>query len=120
MNTMKGSVTVSFALVFVILFSFILSFFEMASHVARASYHAAAALLATENYFGEYVRPLYEEYHIFAREESEGDKIVTRAEEIIGADVAYMTEKREGEREYEGAFAEREPPCQRKYCHCLE
>lgn len=98
MNTTKGSVTVSFALVFVILFSFILSFFEMASHVARASYHAAAALLATENYFGEYVRPLYEEYHIFAREESEGDKIVARAEEIIGADVAYMTEKREGER----------------------
>lgn len=98
MKTIKGSVTVSFALVFVILFSFIVSFFEMASYVARASYHASAALLATENYFGEYLRPLYEEYHIFAREESEGDKIVSRAGEIIGADVAYMTEKREGER----------------------
>lgn len=98
MKEIKGSVTISFALVFVILFSFILSFFEMASHVARASYHASAALLATENYFGEYLRPLYEEYHIFAREESEGDKIVSRAGEIIGADVAYMTEKREGER----------------------
>lgn len=98
MRKIKGAVTVSFALVFVIVFSFILSFFEMASHVARASYHASAALLATENYFGEYLRPLYEEYHIFAREESEGDKIIPRAQEIIGGDVAYMTEKREGER----------------------
>lgn len=94
----KGSVTVSFAVVFVIVFSFILSFFELASHVARASYHASASLLATENFFAAYVRPMYEEYHIFGREVSEGDKILSSTEAAIGGDVSYMTEKKETER----------------------
>lgn len=98
MRVKSGSVTVTFALVFVLLFSFIISFFEMASHIARASYHASAALLATENYFAAYFKPLYEEYHIFAREVPAGEDFVLWTEENIGADVAYMTRKQEGER----------------------
>lgn len=98
MRIKNGSVTVSFALVFVLLFSFILSFFEMASHIARASYHASAALLATENYFAAYLKPLYEEYHIFAREVPVGEDTVLWTKESIGTDVSYMTRKQEGER----------------------
>ncbi|MBR2409611.1 MAG: hypothetical protein IKB07_11740 [Lachnospiraceae bacterium] len=94
----EGSVTVTFALVFLVLFSFILSFFEMASYTARASYHASAARLAVENYFAAFLEPLYDEYHIFAREMPKDDNIISRSEELIGEDVLYMTEKQEGEK----------------------
>ena len=63
----KGSVTVVFSFVFILMFGFILSFFEMAAYTARSAYHASAALLATENYFAAFLKPLYEEYHIFGR-----------------------------------------------------
>lgn len=94
----KGSVTVVFSFVFVLLFSFILSFFELAAYTARSAYHASAALLATENYFAAFLRPLYEEYHIFAREIPEGEDIVSWSGQSIAEDVAYMTVKQEGEK----------------------
>ncbi len=93
----KGSVTVFFSLVFMIMFSFILSFFEMAAYTARASYHASAALLATENYFAAYLAPLFDQYHIFGREVPEGEEIISWTENGIAGDVSYMTRKREGE-----------------------
>ena len=93
----QGSVTVTFAVVFVVLFGFILSFFEMAAYTARTSYHASAARLAVENYFAAFLEPLYDEYHIFGREAPEGDP-VSLAGDLIAEDVSYMTEKREGER----------------------
>ena len=92
-----GSVTVFFSLVFMIVFSFILSFFEMAAYTARASYHASAALLATENYFAAYFEPLFDQYHIFGREVPEGEDIISWTENSIAGDVSYMTRKREGE-----------------------
>ena len=93
----QGSVTVTFSLVFVLLFGFILSFFEMASHTARAAYHASAGKLAVENFFAGYNVPLFEEYHLFGREVSDEDKKAYTKNEIA-KDIAYMTEKREGER----------------------
>ncbi len=94
----KGTVTVFFSLIFMILFSFILSFFEMAAYTARSSYHASAARLAVENYFAAYLNPLYEEYHIFGREVPSGEGMLSYSEQRIAEDVAYMTVKREGER----------------------
>lgn len=94
----KGSVTVVFSFVFVLMFSFILSFFEMAAYTSRRAYHASAALLATENYFAAFLEPLYEHYHIFAREVPEGESAVTWSEQSIAEDVSFMTEKREGEK----------------------
>ncbi len=94
----KGSVTVVFSFVFVLMFSFILSFFEMAAYTARGAYHASAALLATENYFAAFLKPLYEEYHIFAREVPEGENIVSWSNQSIGEDVSYMTVKQAGEK----------------------
>lgn len=85
-------------MVFLLLLSFILSFFEMAAYTARASYHASAALLAVENYFAAYLKPLYTQYHIFGREVPEGEDILHWTEEVIAKDVEYMTQKREGER----------------------
>lgn len=94
----NGAVTVFFSLVFMVMFSFILSFFELASYTARASYHASAALLATENYFAAYLEPLYDKYHIFGREVPAGEEILSWTDKSIAGDVAYMTVKREGER----------------------
>jgi len=94
----KGSVTVFFSLIFMVLFSFILSFFEMAAYTARASYHASASLLATENYFAAFLEPLFEQYHIFGREVPVGEDVVLWTEESIAEDVSYMTKKREGEK----------------------
>lgn len=94
----RGSVTVVFSMVFLLLLSFILSFFEMAAYTARTSYHASAALLAVENYFAAYLKPLYKQYHIFGREVPEGQEILQWTEEAIAKDVAYMTQKREGEK----------------------
>lgn len=94
----QGAVTVYFSLIFMIMFSFILSFFEMAAYTARASYHASAGLLATENYFAAYLKPLYEQYHIFGREIPEGEEPDLWSEEKIAEDVKYMTQKREGEK----------------------
>ena len=94
----SGSVTVFFSLVFMVIFSFILSFFEMAAYTARASYHASASLLAVENYFAAYLAPLYEEYHIFGREVPDGEDAVRWTEQTIGEDVSYMTVKQEGEK----------------------
>lgn len=94
----SGSVTVFFSLVFMVIFSFILSFFEMAAYTARASYHASASLLAVENYFAAYLAPLYEEYHIFGREVPDGEDAVRWTEQTIGDDVSYMTVKQEGEK----------------------
>lgn len=93
----QGSVTVTFSLVFVLMFGFILSFFEMASHTARAAYHASAGRLAAENFFAGYTVPLFEEYHIFGREVADEDK-KAYTEKEIAKDLAYMTEKQEGER----------------------
>lgn len=94
----KGAVTVFFSLVFMVMFSFILSFFEMAAYTARASYHASASLLAVENYFAAYLAPLYEEYHIFGREVPDGEDVVHWTGQNIGEDVSYMTVKQEGEK----------------------
>ncbi len=85
-------------MVFLLLLSFILSFFEMAAYTARASYHASAALLAVENYFAGYLEPLYKQYHIFGREVPEGEDILSWTEKSIARDVDYMTQKREGEK----------------------
>ncbi len=94
----KGSVTVVFSLVFMVMFSFIISFFEMAAYTARASYHASASRLAVENFFAAYLTPLYEEYHIFGREVPSWGEESEFVEQSIAEDIAYMTEKREGER----------------------
>lgn len=94
----NGSVTVVFSFVFVVMLSFILSFFELAAYTARSAYHASAALLATENYFAAYLEPLYECYHIFGREVPAGEDLVDWTECGIAEDVAYMTVKREGEK----------------------
>ena len=94
----NGSVTVVFSFVFVLMFGFILSFFEMAAYTARSTYHASAALLATENYFAAFLQPLYEQYHIFAREVPEGENVVSWSGQSIGEDVSYMTVKQEGEK----------------------
>lgn len=94
----KGSVTVFFSLIFMVMFSFILSFFEMAAYTARTSYHASAALLAVENYFAAYLDPLYEKYHIFGREVPDGEDARSWTESSIVEDVSYMTVKREGEK----------------------
>ena len=94
----KGSVTVVFSFVFVLMFSFILSFFEMAAYTSRRAYHASAALLATENHFAAFLKPLYEQYHIFARETPAGENVVTWSEQSIADDISYMTVKREGEK----------------------
>lgn len=94
----KGSVTVVFSLVFLVLLSFFLSFFEMAAYTARASYHASAALLAVENYFAGYLEPLYAGYHIFGREVTAGEGLVTTAEKLIREDITCMTAKEEGQR----------------------
>ena len=94
----KGTVTVFFSLIFMIMFSFILSFFEMAAYTARASYHASATRLAVENYFAAYLNPLYEEYHIFGREVPSEEDVSDFTQQRIAEDVMYMTVKREGER----------------------
>lgn len=94
----KGAVTVFFSLVFMIMFSFILSFFEIAAYTARSSFHASAARLAVENYFAAYLNPLYEEYHIFGREVSSWEDAREFTEQSIAEDVAYMTVKQEGEK----------------------
>lgn len=94
----KGAVTVFFSLIFMVLFSFILSFFEMAAYTARASYHASATRLAVENYFAAYLKPLYEEYHIFGREMPGETDAVSRIGQSIAEDVSYMTVKQEGEK----------------------
>ncbi len=94
----NGSVTVFFSLVFLIMFSFLLSFFEMAAYTARGAYHAASAALAVENYFAAYLRPLYDEYHIFGREVPEKEDITVWTEAQIAEDVAYMTVKQETEK----------------------
>lgn len=94
----KGAVAVFFSVVFMILFSFILSFFEMAAYTARTTYHASAARLAVENYFAAYLEPLYEEYHIFGREISGEEDAISRIRRSIAEDVTYMTVKREGEK----------------------
>lgn len=94
----NASVTVTFSLVFMVVFSFILSFFEMAAYTARASYQASASLLAVENYFANYLEPLYAQYHIFGREVPEGKDVLSWTEETIAKDVSYMTEKEEGEK----------------------
>ncbi len=94
----RGSVTVTFSIVAMILLSFVISFFEMAAYTARNSYHASAGLLAVENYFAAYLEPLYSEYHIFGREVPEGKDILEWTEETIAGDVLYMTKKEEGQR----------------------
>lgn len=94
----RGAVTVFFSLIFMVMFGFILSFFEMAAYTARSSYHASAALLAVENYFAAYLDPLYEEYHIFGREVPAGEDLLNWTDRGIAEDVSYMTEKREGEK----------------------
>lgn len=93
----RGSVTVTFSLVFLLMFSFILAFFEMAAYTARSAYHAAAAQLAVENYFAAYTAPLFEKYHIFGREIPAGEELRAWSEEEIAADVLYMTQKKEGQ-----------------------
>lgn len=95
---LKGSVTVYFSLVFMVMFSFIISFFEMAAYTARASYHAVASRLAVENFFAAYLAPLYEEYHVFGREVPSWGEESEFTEQSIADDIAYMTEKREGEK----------------------
>ena len=94
----SGSVTVAFSLVFLIMFSFILSFFEMSSYTARLSFHAAVARLATENYFAAYLEPMYSKYHIFGREVPEEEDVISWTEDSISEDVSYMTVKKEGEK----------------------
>ena len=93
----KGSVTVTFSLVFLLLFSFILSFFEMAAYTARSSFHAAAARLSAENFFAGYVAPMYSEYHIFGREIPANERVLKRVEDEIATDVLLMTKKKEGQ-----------------------
>lgn len=94
----NGSVTVTFSIVFLLMFSFVLSFFEMAAYTARSSFHAAAARLATENFFAGYTAPLYSEYHIFGKEVPAKEEVEEWAEQEISRDVAYMTQKKEDQK----------------------
>ena len=61
----SGSVTVFFSLVFTLLLSFSLTFYQMAAEAARGSFEFSAAKLAVESFFAAYHYPLYERYHIF-------------------------------------------------------
>lgn len=93
----KGSVTVFFSLIFLLLFSFVLSFFEMAAYTARTSYHMAAAHLAVENYMAGFHKELYSEYGIFGREFAGTGSGKSAAMERIAPDVAQMTVKKNGQ-----------------------
>lgn len=95
--TRSASVTVTFSLVFLIMLGFVLSFFEMASYTARQAYHAAASALAVENFFASYLTPLYEEYRILGREAPSEGSLTEWADSCIVPDVAFMTEKQDGE-----------------------
>lgn len=93
----KGSVTVFFSLVFLLLFSFVLSFFEMAAYTARTTYHLAAAHLAVENCMAGFHRELYSEYRIFGRELEGKETGRIAVMERIAPDVEQMTVKKRGQ-----------------------
>ena len=93
----SGSVTVFFSLVFTLLLSFALTFYQMAAEAARGSFEFSAAKLAVESFFAAYHYPLYERYHIFGREieyEETGEAFMER---LVLADLQEMTAKRSGE-----------------------
>lgn len=94
-----GSVTVFFSLVFTLLLSFALTFYQMAAEAARGSFEFSAAKLAVESFFAAYHYPLYERYHIFGREleyverEETGEEFMER---LVLADLQEMTAARSG------------------------
>lgn len=95
----SGSVTVFFSLVFTLLLSFALTFYQMAAEAARGSFEFSAAKLAVESFFAAYHYPLYERYHIFGREieyaesEETGEEFMER---LVLADLHEMTAARSG------------------------
>ena len=95
-----GSVTVFFSLIFTLLLSFSLTFYQMAAEAARGSFEFSAAKLAVESFFAAYHYPLYETYHIFGREVDNADYEETGEEfmkRLVLADLQEMTAKRSGE-----------------------
>lgn len=94
----KASVTVTFSVVFLLLFSFILSFFEMAAYTARSAYHAAASKLAVENAFAAFEEPLFSEYQILGFELPKYEDEIEWVGSRIGEDVQLMTVKGEDQR----------------------
>ena len=95
----SGSVTVFFSLIFTLLLSFSLTFYQMAAEAARGSFEFSAAKLAVESFFAAYHYPLYERYHIFGREieyaerEETGEAFMER---LVLADLHEMTAARSG------------------------
>lgn len=63
-ETLKGDVTVTLSLVFILLFSFLASILEAASIQNVKNYRRAELDLALESVFAEYKRELWEEYHV--------------------------------------------------------
>ena len=94
-----GSVTVFFSLVFTLLLSFALTFYQMAAEAARGSFEFSAAKLAVESFFAAYHYPLYERYHIFGRELEHAEREETGEafmERLVLADLQEMTAARSG------------------------
>ena len=95
----SGSVTVFFSLIFTLLLSFSLTFYQMAAEAARGSFEFSAAKLAVESFFAAYNYPLYEKYHIFGREiecakrEETGEAFMER---LVLVDLHEMTAARSG------------------------
>lgn len=94
-----GSITVFFSLIFMLLLSFSLTFYQMAAEAARGSFEFSAAQLAVESFFSAYHYPLYERYHIFGREiesaelEETGEAFMER---LVLMDLKEMTTAKSG------------------------
>ena len=98
-NQWTGSVTVFFSLIFTLLLSFSLTFYQMAAEAARGSFEYAAAKLAVESFFAAYHYPLYEMYHIFGREidgVQYGETGEDFMERLVMADLQEMTAAKSG------------------------
>ena len=95
----EGSVTVFFSLIFTLLLSFSLTFYQMAVEAARGSIEFSAAKLAVESFFAAYHYPMYEIYHIFGREMQEAEAEETGEafmKRLVLADLQEMTAARKG------------------------
>lgn len=93
---LEGSVTVFFSIIFTLLLSFSLTFYQMAVETARSSFEFSAAKLAVESFFAAYHYPLYEMYHIFGREIEAGETGETFMQQLVQADLQEMTAAKKG------------------------
>ena len=93
----NASVTIFFSLIFLLLLSFSLTFYEAAVKVARDAFELSATRLAIESFFAGYHYPLYESYHIFGREKEKTEDGITYMKNSIERDLREMTTAKKGE-----------------------